>query len=244
MNCSLTARMKIAIGADDVGFTLTERTRREAHLPTPEELADNEKREERRQRAQRRQDWDATFAIGYGNTWPEFDTVYTGQLVFAIDGWSDGLRKTWADGKTQTVEGMLDAIVDGIRVVIASNKARREENEERQRKWHDLTRRRDLAARRKKREEHRIVHLRQLVEFQREARDIREWMASLPKDARPEPTSELGRMLIWAGARLADLDARTTVQAAATLIDGKALFPEADDLKDPLGDPPESPGYW
>ncbi|WP_187290855.1 hypothetical protein [Hyphomicrobium denitrificans] len=43
-------------------------------------------------------------------------------------------------------------------------------------------------------------------------------------------------MIAYSGAtaRLADLEARTTIDAAAQL-EGKALFPEIDELHDPLG---------
>jgi hypothetical protein len=45
-------------------------------------------------------------------------------------------------------------------------------------------------------------------------------------------------MIHWARARLASLEEGTTVNAAAVRFDGKALFPEVDELHDPMGDPP------
>jgi len=51
-------------------------------------------------------------------------------------------------------------------------------------------------------------------------------------------------MLIWARERLAHLERRTTVDAAAVELKGKSLFPEVDELYDPLGDPPEPKCYY
>jgi hypothetical protein len=51
-------------------------------------------------------------------------------------------------------------------------------------------------------------------------------------------------MLLWAKERLCYLEARTTVKAAAAQLEGKSLFPEVDELHDPLGDPPEPRYYW
>jgi hypothetical protein len=82
-----------------------------------------------------------------------------------------------------------------------------------------------------------------LVEFQREAAGIRSWLASLPSNVVADQSTNLGRMLLWAKNRLADLEMRTTVDAASAELDGMALFPEVDELHDPLGDPPERKGY-
>lgn len=90
----------------------------------------------------------------------------------------------------------------------------------------------------------RVQYLRELVRLQREAADIRSWLASLPAHVRADSTTELGRMLLWARERLDDLERRTTVDAAAVELKGKSLFPEVDELHDPLGDPPEPRGYY
>jgi hypothetical protein len=101
----------------------------------------------------------------------------------------------------------------------------------------------DLAKKRKEREAKRIGYLHELVRLQHEAVDIRSWLASLPDIAATDIASDLGRMIKWAEARLADLEARTTADVATVQLDGKALFPEIDKLHDPLGDPPEAVYY-
>lgn len=237
-------RMKIVVGKDTVAFTLTEKTRREKHIPTEKEQELHNRQQAKRQRAADYQNWDLYTSLPYREPWPEYDTVYTGQLAFIIEGWARGLRKTWADGRTQSVESMFENIVSGLKIVLANEKIERERREEDERQHAELARRRDLARKRKEREEKRVTHLRELMQLQREAANIMGWLASLPETATADIASDLGRMIQWATARLADLEARTTIDAAAAQLEGKALFPEIDELHDPLGDPPESKYYW
>jgi hypothetical protein len=237
------ARMKIAVGPDEVAFTLTERTRREKHIPTEEEQALYDRQQAKRQRAANQQNWDLYTSLPYQKPWPEYDTVYTGHLAFQIEGWVQGLRKTWADGKTQSIESMFEGILAGLKVVLAYKKSERERREQEAREWAELGRRQGLAKKREEREEKRTAYLRELVQLRREVAGIKSWLASLPEGVAADSSTELGRMLLWAKERLGELEARTTVEAAAIKLEGKSLFPEVDELHDPLGDPPE-PRYW
>ncbi|MFA5957671.1 MAG: hypothetical protein WC811_13960 [Hyphomicrobium sp.] len=237
-------RMKIVVGKDMVAFTLTEKTRREKHIPTEKEQELHKRQLAKRRRAANYKNWDLYMSLPHWEPWPEYDTVYTGQLAFVIDCWARGLRKTWADGRTQSVESMIEDIVTGLKIILANEKTERERREEDERQRGELARRRDLAKKRNEREERRITHLRGLVQLQREATDIKNWLASLPDTAAADIPTDLGRMIHWATARLADLEARTTINAAAAQLEGKALFPEIDELHDPLGDPPEPKYRW
>lgn len=164
--------------------------------------------------------------------------------MLVIEGWHQGLRKTWADGKSQRIDTMLENVVTGLKAVLASDREERELREERERQWAELSRRRDLAKKRKEREEARIAHLRELVQLQREAADIKEWLGSLPAEAAADSATELGRMVAWAKARLTALQAKTTADGAAVKLEGKALFPDVDELHDPLGDPSEPKHHY
>ena len=64
------------------------------HIPTAAEQALYDQQQARRQRAADQRNWDHYSSLPYGTPWPEYDTVYTGQLALVADGWSDGLRKT------------------------------------------------------------------------------------------------------------------------------------------------------
>ncbi len=119
-------------------------------------------------------------------------TAWTGELVFSINAWADGLRKTWGDGKTRRVERMVLEIVGGIELILETIRVRREEREG---QWKILQHRRQLAQARLKREETRLSHLRQIIELRREAREIREWISGLPQEASLAVDSDPGRML-------------------------------------------------
>lgn len=238
------ARMKISEGKDTITFTLTEKSKRQKHIPTAQEQDAYDQIQARRQRAADRKNWNLYSSLPYEKPWPEFDTVYLGQLSLTVDGWSQGLRKTWADGKTQRIDTMIPEIVEGLKALLASDKAKREKREEDERRWAELSRRRDLAKKRKLREEARVAYLRELVELQREAADIRTWLATVPDEIEVGPATELTRMIHWARERLAFLEVETTINAAAARFEGKALFPDVDELHDPMGDPPTSSYGW
>lgn len=74
-------RMKIEVGKDTVTFTLTEKSRRQKHIPTASEQAAYNQQQARRQRAADRRDWDLYTSLPYEKPWPEYDTIYTGQLA-------------------------------------------------------------------------------------------------------------------------------------------------------------------
>ena len=235
-------KMSVKRGLDSISFTLLERTKRVKYIPTPEEVAREERRKEKQARAWRRNDWDS---ISYGGRppWPEYETEWTGELVFSIDCWADGLRKTWGDGKIQRVERMVSDIVAGIELILEAIRVGREESEERERQWKELQRRRALANARKEREERRFSHLQRIVELRREAREIRDWLAELSETAQPSEDSDLGRMLLWVRDRLAEIDRQTGSDAAQAIAGEANLFPEVDELYDPLGDPPTGYGW-
>lgn len=230
-------KMSVRSGEDSVSFTLVERQKRVKYIPTTEEAEREEKRKEKEARTWQRRGYAPNFYSG-APSWPEYVSEWTGQLVFAVDlYWAEGLRKTWADGKTQRVEAMLPAVVDGVTLILEALRERREKQEEQERQWKILQHRRHLARARQDREEKRLTHLHQIIELRREARDIREWLASLPPDAlTPSSGTDLGRMLQWVEARLAEIERKTGIEAAASFA-GPELFPEVDDLWDPLGDP-------
>jgi len=155
-------------GSDSVVFNLKEKTRRQKHEPTAAELEAEAKRERKRQQYWSGASRDLDYNSIFGCTYPDFDTVPTGALVFEIEGYNRGMRHSWADGKTQTVETLLDSIVAGIDAILTLRRVEREQREERERQWNELRRRRDLARRRKEREQQRLAYWRKIARTQRE----------------------------------------------------------------------------
>jgi hypothetical protein len=111
--------MKCSRGPETLSFTLKERTRQEPHTPTEEDLAKEERRKKRIERAQGSSSWaDLPYGI-YQRAYPDFDTIFTGQFVLQVDGYGDGVRRTWADGKVQRIETLEDSIVAGFEALLA-----------------------------------------------------------------------------------------------------------------------------
>jgi hypothetical protein len=100
----------------------------------------------------------------------------------------------------------------------------------------ELARRRGLAAARRTRETERTLLLRKLVRMERQASQLRGWIAQRKADVRVSP--EMQRMLDWATAELVEIEGFLDLSRLSRLLHTRNLFPEVDDLVDPLGEPP------
>jgi hypothetical protein len=212
------------------------------HVPTPEEVASEERRQKRLERRWRSPNpWDN---VSFQRAYPEFDVIQTGQLILQVEGYGDGIRRSWSDGKTQRLESLIDSIGVGLDALLAVRKARREEPEERERKWQELSRRRDLKRRRAEREKDRLTYLNEVMELEREIEELRQWVTAAKPKAECVPASDFARLFNWAQQRLNVLVEKVTLERLEGDLQAKRLFPETDDLHDPLGDPSETEGWW
>jgi hypothetical protein len=100
----------------------------------------------------------------------------------------------------------------------------------------ELARRRALAASRLTRDNERTELLRKLVRMEREAEQLRCWIAHQQAEVSASP--EIPRMVDWAKAELAGLEAFLDPPKLSQLLIARNLFPEVDELVDPLGEPP------
>ena len=236
--------MRVERGKDSATIAMSERIRREKHVPTPEELAAEERRKKRLERYYAtRRTWDAPAPSDlYAQAYPAIDTIRTGELVMQIQGWGDGVRRTWADGRTQRLDRMVEDVVTGLEAVLAARRLQREEREERERRYQERARRHALARQRAEREKKREAFLDQLMELRREVDALEDWLA------RAGPTSELAgshaRLIGWATARIETLRQRLEPGQIRAALDAEKLFPEPDELHDPLGDPNEPLGWY
>jgi hypothetical protein len=222
--------IEVATTADTIKFTLREKTRREEYKPTDAETRAWEAQERRRDQAQ--QYLARRLMRSWDKPWPEYKTVFTGQLVFVIDGWFDGMRRTWADGKTQTIESNFDRIVIGLEAALAFEKSRRKAAAERERQYAEMARRRALAVKRQEREDKRVTFLNELIASQTEAERIRGWLDTFQADE-SELRSDLSRFVSWAQDRLVSLEEQTSANHVSQALIDMNLFPEFDDLDGP-----------
>ncbi len=236
--------MRVERGKDSASIAISERIRREKHVPTPEELAAEERRKKRLERYYAtRRTWDGSAPSDlYAQAHPAIDTIRTGELVVQIQGWGDGVRRTWADGRTQRLDRMVEDVATGVEAILAARRLQREEREERERRYQERARRHALARQRAEREKKREAFLDQLMELRRDANELASWLAQR------EPTSELGganaRLIAWATAKLEALRERLKPDQITAALDAEKLFPEPDELHDPLGEPDEPQGWY
>src|ERR1700692_1281276 len=106
----------------------------------------------------------------------------------------------------------------------------------------ELARRRALAASRLTRDNERTELLRKLVRMEREAEQLRGWIAQRQADqlrgwtahrqAEVSASPEIQRMVDWAKAELAGLEAFLDPLKLSQLLIARNLFPEVDELVD------------
>jgi len=233
----------VAREKDLVQFDIKERTRRQKHEPTAAELEVEARRERKL-----KQYWAGSTRYGdpgpiFNQAYPEFDIVQTGALSFLIDGYDRGMRHTWADGKSQKIDRLLESIVDGIEAILVFRRVEREQREERERRWNELCQRRELARKRSERERQRLGYWRRIARIQRETGMLRQWLEEAARSNGDVTTNNVRRMVDWIRLRLAALEESISIRSVDEILSSSGLFPEVDDLTDPLGDPPNEPRY-
>lgn len=167
--------------------------------------------------------------------------ICTGELVCQVEGYDQGIRRSWGDGKTQTLESMIDDIVAGFKILLATRKVRREQSEERQRKLDELRCRHELARSRVERDKQRIEFLQLVLDRQAEVSRLRAFLSSVPDNA---ATDDLARFIEWVQARLREIEEKLSPHALTAEIKAKSLFPDVDPFGDPLGEPPPLHSLW
>jgi hypothetical protein len=101
----------------------------------------------------------------------------------------------------------------------------------------ELAHRRRLAAARQSRNAEREALLQKLIETERKALELRGFVAQW--EAKAEAASpETRRLMKWAKETLSGMERFLLSAELAKLIETRDLFPDVDDLVDPLGDPP------
>jgi hypothetical protein len=101
-----------------------------------------------------------------------------------------------------------------------------------------LERRRVLARRRDAREFERKKILVRLLRAENRAAQLRRWISRIAGSEESSENSDLGRLLNWTRAELQNLENSIHPSNIAEALRHSNLFPETDDLHDPLGDPP------
>lgn len=236
-------RLSASVGQDSATFELKEKTKQVPHVLTEAEIQEDEKRRKRSQNlSARRLDWNDSETFPPSR--PQFDIMRTGELSIEVNGWGQGLRRSWRDGKMQVLEILIDDIVGGLEAHITAARVWREKRELEEAECRELNRRRGLVKARRERESHRKALLSKLIRTERQAAQLRAWLANQESNMARNPDPDLARMLDWAREQLASLD---SVLDPIKLVDDlrtRKLFPETDELHDPIGEPPPERPWW
>lgn len=198
------APYKITVDGEPLTLELTENTDRIAHVKTDKENAAFRKFEDDRARAQKAGRW---FSDWDRPKIPEWDYVPNGKLTLKFEaGWHHhGLRRSFADGKRQRLEDLIDAMVQAFAAYAQGEKDHRAELEQRRLDAIEAEKRRREWERRKAVEAKRLEFLNLQMGRHDEALRIERFVAAYPDAARED--EKVAAFLDWATGRAARLRA-------------------------------------
>jgi hypothetical protein len=225
--------MRIARGPDALTFKIKAKREHRPYEPTRGEVAREERRLRLLERQQKRGEI-MDMAL-FQPTYPETVDVLTGAYAVVVDWEAYGSRRTWADGKTRTLETMFDAIVIGFDEHLIAARAWREQREAWDRERERNARRHLLLGRWTQRENARLQFVGQLMDRENEALRLRRWLEAAKARKDPELLA-FGRLVDWATKRVEALeDMFSPLKTEKALIE-ENLFPEVDVLERELAD--------
>jgi hypothetical protein len=182
----------LVVENESIAFGLEEQPQKTLHQPTPAEL----KRRDERAR------WGYTT-----DPWPKYDQSPSGRLAIVIDANPyAGLRRTYADGKTQALERMLPEILAGFVEHAALISERKRADEERERRRRDAEARRRLEEEFNGREKRRMEFV-DAVHEQLTQRDKLTAVLRHLENARSEDAARVSTMATWVRQRVEQIDA-------------------------------------
>lgn len=226
--------IRIAAEGETIGMTISEIVDRVRHEPTEDELERQRRWEAKRARTIARGGWESMFDRPQI---PEWDYVPGGRLqvdleqVYALQGVSP--RRKFADGKTQTIESLVEEIVVGIAVLAVVKRERREANERWQRNYEEEQRRRAEAERQAALNARKIKFLDEVLDIRERMGRLEKWLAATPDPTEVGDAPGYVAFHAWAAAYAKELHARLAPEHLDQNISSNSLFPDLD---------PRSPG--
>lgn len=187
-------KSSINIFNETIKFSLEEKVRRSDHIPSKAE------KEEMKNRP-----W------SFSKKW---DYQPTGKLSLRYDSWllgSEGLRKTWSDGKTQTLEDLVvDFVIGGIIICDVSRRRRIIREQEESRKQEEI-RIRAQAERKRQLELERHNILEKQAEQWNKSHQLREYIRAVEatlynQSQDKEQKSRINTWLTWARQHADSID--------------------------------------
>jgi len=226
-----------------IGFSVIETTKREKHILTEKELAEEaawRKKSEKRWSA-KRNSWDDLDFDFTRPRFPEWDYHPTGLFSFELEHFyflGSSPRRSYRDAKVQRLENMAVDIAVGIVVLAAARKEDRLRREEDARQRDQERRRRELALRAKHVDERRSAALDALLDEVGALDRLRRLVTALRAEQGAGVAGRVAGFLEFAEVRLADREAALSARGLERRLEDKRLFGEDDDhdFRPPYGD--------
>jgi hypothetical protein len=182
----------LTIFDESIRFSLSEKTRQIAHVPTKKEVEE-----------QKRYYW---------NTPPKWDYVPTGMLSLNIDRYSaSNFRKRWSEGPKTRLEDLLNSFLLGAVGVAMEIKERRRVREEEQRRREEERRILEEERKRREIEKQRLRDLESQAERWAKSEQLRAYIRAVEKEAAAQEDidvlrNRLQEWVTWANEHADDLD--------------------------------------
>ena len=218
---------------ETIGFSISEGVRREKHVPTEKELAEQEAARKRRARRwSTPNSWDHDDFNWSSLRGPEWDYHPTGQLVFELEHsylLGSSPRRSFKDTKVQRIENMASDIAVGIAVLAAAKKDDRVKREEQARQHEEERRQRELALRKDHIAERRGKALDEVLEEMASLDRLRRLVANLRVEKMSGSTGRVASFLELAERRLAAREAALSADGLEQRFEKNRLFGDDDD---------------
>jgi hypothetical protein len=216
---------------ETIGFSVTESTRREKHVLTEKEQAQEEAERRQRERRWSRNEWDSV--LDFSRTrFPEWDYHPTGLLSFELEQFyllSGSPRRSFRDAKVQRLETMAGDIAVGIAVLAAAKKEDSLRREEQERQREEARRQRELVLRARHVEERRGEALDKILEEVAALDRLRRLVAGLRAEHGAAESGRLQTFMAFAEQRLASREAALSAEGIERRFEEKRLFGDDDD---------------
>jgi hypothetical protein len=216
-------------GSVSIPFAIKEAYKRIKHVPTAEEIAEDERRQRRRSRDWSRSDW-TPHSFSFGR--PEWDYVPTGQLAFEFDiylRYASQVRRAFKDAKLQRLENLAPDITVGL-AVLAAAKAEDDQKAEEERLREEEAKRRRIEAQRLAYIAERRDKVLEDVLARLERRDrLAAFVTRLEEELAGEQATRVAEFVAWARTKLSTADQRISAAGLDELFLEQHVFGGDDD---------------
>lgn len=223
--------LRFRSATETVTVSISEALDRTPHLKTDAETAKELAWTKRREESRRRNSW--SFLVDDRPVFPEWDYSPSGKLGLELEQvWTrarTGPRRSFKDGKTQTLESMVADIAVGLAVLATAKTEERLRQEAWKRDYQEEQARREREARAAWVDERRRGALDAILADMESLDRMRRLMAGLRSEHASQPDQRVATFLAWADAELERRSAGVSTAGLSARFRRDGLFGDDDD---------------